>query len=75
MDSILTVSISSESIITIYQGKKTDVLVPRPGEFFVVSSDQVPSLNRKLMSQAMRESTEKALGGEDKNTNLATKSR
>jgi hypothetical protein len=36
-----------DSILT---GKKTDVLVPKPGEFFVVSSDQVPSLNRKLMS-------------------------
>ena len=35
-------------------------MIPKPGEFFVVSSDQVPSLNRKLMSQAMRESTEKA---------------
>ena len=37
------------------------MIIPKPGEFFVVSTDQVPSLNRKLMSQAMRESTEKAM--------------
>ena len=63
-------------IITfVSQGKKTDVMVPKPGEFFVVSSDQVPSLNRKLMSQAMRESTERALSGADPNSMHATKSR
>lgn len=31
------------------------MIVPKPGEFFVVSSDQLPSLNRKLISQAIRD--------------------
>ena len=33
------------------------MVIPVPGEFFVVSSDALPSLNRKLINQAIRENT------------------
>ena len=32
------------------------MIIPKAGEFFVVSSDTLPSLNRKLMHQAIKES-------------------
>lgn len=32
------------------------MIVPKPGEFFVVSSDTMPSLNRKLITQAILDS-------------------
>jgi len=32
------------------QGKQNEVVIPKPGEFFVVSSNVLPSLNRKLIN-------------------------
>ena len=34
------------------QGKEKDVLVPKPGEFFVVSTSETPSYSKKLLQTA-----------------------